>query len=188
MLLDAQTVDAVVITAVDLAGSPEQVILRQREIPLNTGKPTLSFDKRVNGWMIGEGAGSVILKRMDAAKKDKEKIYATIDSIAFSRATSSENFEECVKKAMKFAGIKPDQIGLLEVCGSGNSSYDKLEMEGLNRAFSGVKPHCAIGSVKANIGHTFAASGMASLIKTALCLYHRFIPGVPQWELSLIHI
>ena len=182
MLLDSQTVEAVVITAVDLAGSPEQVILRQREIPLNTGKPTLSFDKRVNGWMIGEGAGSVILKRMDAAKKDKEKIYATIDSIAFSRATSSENFEECVKKAMKFAGIKPDQIGLLEVCGSGNSSYDKLEMEGLNRAFSGVKPHCAIGSVKANIGHTFAASGMASLIKTALCLYHRFIPGVPQWE------
>ena len=164
MLLDSKTVEAVVITAVDLAGSPEQVILRQREIPLNTGKPTLSFDKRVNGWMIGEGAGSVILKRMDAAKKDKEKIYATIDSIAFSRATSSENFEECVKKAMKFAGIKPDQIGLLEVCGSGNSSYDKLEMEGLNRAFSGVKPHCAIGSVKANIGHTFAASGMASLI------------------------
>ena len=115
MLLDAQTVEAVVITAVDLAGSPEQVILRQREIPLNTGKPTLSFDKRVNGWMIGEGAGSVILKRMDAAKKDKEKIYATIDSIAFSRATSSKTFEDCVKKAMKFAGIKPNQIGLLEV-------------------------------------------------------------------------
>ena len=89
---------------------------------------------------------------------------------------------------MKFAGIKPDQIGLLEVCGSGNSSYDKLEMEGLNRAFSGVKPHCAIGSVKANIGHTFAASGMASLIKTALCLYHRFIPGVPQWESPKIEL
>ena len=92
MLLDAQNVDAVVITAVDLAGSPEQVILRQRKTPLNTGKPSLSFDKDVNGWMIGEGAGSIILKRMDAAKKDKEKIYATIDSIAFSPATTCRNF------------------------------------------------------------------------------------------------
>ena len=83
---------------------------------------------------------------------------------------------------MKFASVKPDQIGLLEVCGSGSDVDDKFEMEGLTRVFSGDKPHCAIGGIKANIGHTFAASGMASLIKTALCLNHRFIPGVPQWE------
>ena len=83
---------------------------------------------------------------------------------------------------MKFASVKPDQIGLLEVCGSGSDVEDKFEMEGLTSVFSGDKPHCAIGGIKANIGHTFAASGMASLIKTALCLNHRFIPGVPQWE------
>ena len=182
MLLDAQTVESVVITAVDLAGSPEQVMLRQRNIPLNTGKPTLSFDKGVNGWMIGEGAGSVVLKSCEDAKKDKEKIYATVDSIAFSSASSSKDVEDCAKKAMKFASVKPDQIGLLEVCGSGSDVDDKFEMEGLTKVFSGDKPHCAIGGIKANIGHTFAASGMASLIKTALCLNHRFIPGVPQWE------
>ena len=52
---------------------------------------------------------------------------------------------------MKFAGLKPNQIGLLEVCGSGKDSDDKLEMEGLNRVFSGDTPNCAIGSIKANI-------------------------------------
>ncbi|SVC69280.1 uncharacterized protein METZ01_LOCUS322134, partial [marine metagenome] len=154
MLLDTQTVEAVVISAVDLSGSPEQVMLRQRKIPLNTGKPTLSFDKGVNGWMIGEGAGSVVLKSMEEAKKDKEKIYATVDSIAFTSATSSEAVEDCAKKAMKFASVKPDQIGLLEVCGSGSDVEDKFEMEGLTRVFSGDKPHCAIGGIKANIGHT----------------------------------
>ena len=59
---------------------------------------------------------------------------------------------------------------------------DKEEMEGLSNIYSGEKPTCAISGTKANFGHTFAASGMVSLIKTALCLHHRFIPGVPNWS------
>lgn len=69
MLLVQNNVDAVVITAVDLAGSPEQVLLRNRTSPLNSAKATLSFDREVNGWMIGEGAGTVVLKSMENAKK-----------------------------------------------------------------------------------------------------------------------
>ena len=54
----------------------------------------------------------------------------------------------------------------------------------LTQAYRATDPEltCALGSVKANIGHTFGASGMASLIKTALCLYHRYIPAVPNWS------
>ena len=74
MLLE-DNVDAVVVTAVDLAGSPEQVLLRQRKLPFNSGPATLSFDKNTNGWLIGEGAGTVILKSVESAKKDDEQFF-----------------------------------------------------------------------------------------------------------------
>ncbi len=182
MLLDEQSVEAVVITAVDLAGSPEQVMLRQRKFPINSGKSTLSFDQSVNGWMIGEGAGTVVLKSREDAIKDKEQIFSTVDAVAFSSDISKASVESAASQAMKNSGLKPDQIGMLEVCGSGREFDDQTEMQGLIKSFSGKSRTCALGGIKANIGHTFAASGMAGLIKSALCLHHRFIPGVPNWE------
>ena len=182
MLLAENNVDAVVITAVDLAGSPEQVLLRQRKSPLNSAKATLSFDREVNGWMIGEGAGTVVLKSMENAEKDREQIYATLDAVAFTRGVSAKSVENAGRKALKIAKLKAREIGILEVFGSGNEQEDKAEMTGLSNLYSGTESSCAIGGIKANLGHTFAASGMASLIKTALCLHHRFIPGVPQWS------
>ena len=181
MMLADKTVDAVVITAVDLAGSPEQVLLRKRKFPLNSGKATLSFDQDVNGWMIGEGAGTVVLKCIENAKKDQEQIYATLESVAFSNGISAKSVEDAAKDALKKAKLKSEEIGILEVFGSGNEVEDKVEMSGLSSVYCGQNSSCAIGGIKANLGHTFAASGMASLIKAALCLHHRFIPGVPEW-------
>ena len=182
MLLVENNVDAVVITAVDLAGSPEQVLLRNRTSPLNSAKATLSFDREVNGWMIGEGAGTVVLKSIENAKKDHEQMFATLDALEFAIGVSEESVEDAGKKALKSAKLTADEIGILEVFGSGNEHEDKAEMSGLSSLYSGKNSSCAIGGIKANIGHTFAASGMASLIKAALCLHHRFIPGVPQWN------
>ena len=181
MLLAENTVEAVVITAVDLAGSPEQVLLRNRNFPLNSGKSTLSFDRDVNGWMIGEGAGTLVLKSLENAKTDREQIYATLDSVAFSNGISAKSVEDAARQALKKAKLKTQEIGILEVFGSGNEIEDKAEMSGLSKLYSGQNSTCAIGGIKANLGHTFAASGMASLIKAALCLHHRFIPGVPEW-------
>ena len=181
MLLTENNVDAVVVTAVDLAGSPEQILLRQMKSPLNSGKATLSFDCNVNGWMIGEGAGTVVLKNIENAEKDLEQIYATFDTVAFSNGVTAESVEDAGKQALKNAKLKSHEIGILEVFGSGNELEDKAEMIGLSRLYSGQNSSCAIGGIKANLGHTFAASGMASLIKAALCLHHRFIPGVPEW-------
>ena len=181
ILLLENKVEAVVITAVDLAGSPEQVFLRQRNYPLNTRKTTLSFDQNVNGWMIGEGAGTVILKSLESAKKDEEHIFATIDSMAFSAGISAESVVNAANLALAEAEIPASEIGMLEVFGSGNSAEDSAEMSGLANAYANNDTSCALGSIKANVGHTFAASGMASLIKAALCLHHRFIPGVPEW-------
>jgi len=182
ILLLEDNVDAVVVTAVDLAGSPEQVLLRQRNLPLNSGEATLSFDKNTDGWLIGEGAGTVILKSVESAKKDDEQIFATVDSIAFSTGLTPESVENAANQALTEANVSAGEIGMLEVFGSGNTVEDSAEMSGLAQAYAKVDAGCALGSIKSNVGHTFAASGMASLIKAALCLHHRFIPGVPEWK------
>ncbi|NEO99490.1 MAG: beta-ketoacyl synthase [Symploca sp. SIO2E9] len=200
MLISSGAVEAVVVGAVDLAGGPENILLRNQLAKINTGAQTLSFDEKANGWMPGEGAGAVVLKPLEAAKQEQNRIYAVIDAISLLQSTQAQakvstlnNFpalpnSEAVKKACQqayqLAGIQPKDINYLEVFGSGIPQEDKSEIEGLVEAYrsSDTDLSCAIGSVKANIGHTYVASGMASLIKTALCLYHRYIPPVPKWS------
>ena len=192
LLLTAREVDAVVVGAVDLAGGVENVLLRNQQSPVNTGASTMSYDLKANGWLVGEGAGAVVLRRLDAAKQNDDRIYAVIDAISFMQenvdSLSAQAVMRTCQRAFDSAGIKSDDIGYLEVHASGIGQEDEAEISGLLQAFPSENREiegelsCAIGSVKANIGHTFAASGMASLIKTALCLYQRYIPATPGWS------
>ncbi|WP_392532240.1 beta-ketoacyl synthase N-terminal-like domain-containing protein [Nostoc sp. C117] len=192
ILLSQGEVDAVVVGAVDLAGGFENVLLRHQLAPVNTGTHTLSYDTNANGWMVGEGAGAVVLKRYETAQQQQERIYAIIDAIALvqnnTKDKSLESVQQACQQAFNLANIQPQDIGYLEVFGSGIAQEDAAEITGLNLAYRQYKESqnetltCCIGSIKANIGHTYAASGMASLIKTTLCLYHRYIPATPQWS------
>ena len=197
MLLISGEVDAVLVGAVDLAGGVENVLLRSQLAKINTGVPTLSYDQKADGWMVGEGAGAVVLKRHDTALEKGERIYAVIDALSFGQGhhtatqlnsgivtADTETVNSTCKQAFQIAGIEPKEISYLEVYGSGVPQEDEAEITGLLQAYppTGSGLDCAIGSVKANIGHTFVASGIASLIKTALCLYHRYIPGCPKWS------
>ncbi|MBD2138879.1 type I polyketide synthase [Anabaena sp. FACHB-1237] len=187
MLLETNEVEAVIIGAVDLAGGIENVLLRNQFGNINTGTNTLSFDQNANGWNIGEGAGAIVLKRHDVALQNKDRIYAVIDAISIGQSVSmaidSQTIAQVCKQAQQQAGIKPIEVNYLEVCGSGIPGEDEAEINGILQAYPSVGNglHCAIGSVKANIGNTFSASGMASLIKTALSLYYKYIPGTPNW-------
>lgn len=199
LLLAAGEVEAVVISAIDLAGSFENVLLRQSQYPINSGSQTLSFDVNANGWMIGEGAGAVVVKSLPTAQQQNDRIYAVIDAITLATqstptqgqdapiAPTAATVTQACQLALDNAAIGPEQIGYLEVCGRGVASTDAAEIVGLLAAYGAVSGStrptlsCALGSVKANIGHTFVAAGMASLIKTALCLHHRYIPAVPAW-------
>ncbi len=196
-LLTTGEADAVLVGAIDLAGGVENVLLRNQMAKMNTGVPTLSYDQKANGWIVGEGAGAVVLKRHETAKKDSDRIYAVIDAISFAQqnATSSDlhsrlttpdaaAINSVCQQAFQMAGIKPTDIEYLEVFGSGIPQEDEAEIQGLLQAYPADKNglSCAIGSVKANIGHTYVASGIASLIKTALCLYYRYIPATPKWS------
>jgi PfaB family protein len=188
MLLNTNEVDAVVVGGVDLAGGVENVLLRSQLGKINTGINTLSFDQKADGWNVGEGAGAVVLKRHDLAIENHQRIYAVINGLSIgqspSMAVDSATITQVCKQAFQQAEIQPTEVNYLEVCASGIPAEDEAEINGILQAYPQVGNglHCAIGSVKANIGHTFVASGIASLIKTALSLYHRYIPGTPNWS------
>ena len=178
-LLTTGEVDAVLVGAVDLAGGLENVLLRNQLAPINTGVNTLSYDQKNNGWSIGEGAGAVVLKRHDTALKEN-RIYSVIDAIGI---TQNRLLQEACQEALHTAEVQPSDVEYIEVYGSGISQEDDGEINGLLAAYPANKNGltCALGSVKSNIGHTYTASGIASLIKTTLCLYYRYIPATPKW-------
>ncbi|MBD2387200.1 PfaB family protein [Cylindrospermum sp. FACHB-282] len=179
-LLANKQVDAIIVGAVDLSG------LENHQTNLNTGVNTLSYDQNANGSVVGEGAAAVVLKLHDTAKQDQNRIYAVIDALGLVENSQlhPKAVTQACQVAFNLADIKPDDIGYLEVFASGVQQQDQAEIQGLIEAYRVAETNlrCALGSVKANIGHTYAASGIVSLVKTALCLYHRYIPAVPQWS------
>ena len=191
-LLARGEVEAVVVGAVDLAAGFEQVLLRHQSAPVNTEKPTWSFEQSAEGWAVGEGAGAVVLKRPDRASQDR--IYALIDAIEMVETVPADSLSAemavmaACDRAQQSASVTPSDIGYLEICGSGVAATDKAEIRGLTQTYKQPnqpdKPElsCAVGSATATIGHTGIAAAMASLIKTSLCLYHRYLPVVPQWS------
>ncbi|GAB4527741.1 MAG: hypothetical protein OHK0046_45900 [Anaerolineae bacterium] len=181
ILLADTTLEAVVIGAVDLAAGVESVTLRGQQYPLNTGTLTLSFDEHANGWQAGEGAGAVVLKRAEDVRG--QRVYATLESVAVVPGGEMRTVVQSMEAALNTAGITPQQVGYLEASASGIADEDAVEMAALNQVYrrASDKLTTALGSVKANVGHTGAASGIASLIKAALLLQRRFIAAVPQW-------
>ncbi|MBE9200002.1 MULTISPECIES: type I polyketide synthase [unclassified Nodularia (in: cyanobacteria)] len=193
-LLKNKEVDAVLVGAVEKSGDSGSVLLRNQITAINTGVNTLSYDENANGWMVGEGAAAIVLKLHETAKQHN-RIYAVIDALSLVEnptsqinsiptAINAETITQACQQAFQLADIKPKDIGYLEVIGSGIPSQDESEIRGLLQAYrtSEADLSCALGSVKANVGHTYAVSGLVSIVKTALCLYRRYIPVVPQWS------
>lgn len=146
------------------------------------------FDKDAAGTVFSNGVGAVVLKRYDDALKDKDRIYGLvsgwalnndgIDKVSYT-APSVDGQASCIEMAQTFANLTSDKIAYVETHGTGTQLGDPIEIAALRKAFqatSDKKQFCGIGSVKANIGHTDAAAGVASFIKSALSVYNKTIP------------
>ncbi|MBE9526680.1 MAG: hypothetical protein IME94_06860 [Proteobacteria bacterium] len=184
LFLESGDVDAMVVGSVDLSGSVENIYIQnQRNTRDISNNSSLSFEQNSQGWSIGEGAGAVVLKRSDQLEKD-ERIYANIEGFSGVRNISINSLQQATDNALKEADIKQDQIDYIELNSSGIPNQDEAEIASLVAHYKKRTPDnsCALGSIKSNVGHNFAASGIAALIKTSLCLYNRFIPGIPNWE------
>ena len=146
-----------------------------------------TFDERADGFVPGEGAGAVVLKRLKDAITDGDHIYGVIrgsginqdgttNGITAPSANSQERLERYVYDTFK---VHPEQIQMVEAHGTGTKLGDPIEYEALTRAFrkyTDKKEYCAIGTIKTNIGHTTAAAGVAGLIKILLSLQYKQIP------------
>lgn len=150
------------------------------------------FDKDASGTFLGEGSGTVVLKRLEDAIKDGDTIYGVIrgsatnndgnDKVGYT-APSIEGQASCISLAHKIANVSPNTIGYVEAHGTATQIGDSIELEALNIAFKKDKNNqCAIGSIKSNLGHLDAAAGMAGFIKTTLALHHKQIPPSLHYE------
>ena len=144
------------------------------------------FDQHADGLLIGEGCGFVVLKRLEDAVRDQDRIYAVIKGTGVSSdgagtsvmSPSVKGQAKAIRQAWETAGIDVQQVGYIEAHGTGTPLGDKTELETLAVIFGqpGNLPKAGIGSVKSMIGHTMPAAGIAGLIKTALALYHSQLP------------
>ena len=153
-----------------------------------------TFDAKATGTIFGNGAGVVLLKRLDDAKRDADNIYAVIKGSAVNNdgakktdytAPSVDGQAEVVVEALANAGVSADDISYVETHGTGTFIGDPIEIRALTkayRAFTDRKGFCGIGSVKPNIGHLDAGAGAAGLIKTVMALKHKEIPPSINFE------
>ena len=153
-----------------------------------------AFDARADGTALGSGVGIVVLKRLADAQRDGDTVHAVIKATAANNdgagkvgytAPSIDGQAGVIRAAHAIAGVTADSIGYVEAHGTGTTLGDPIEIAALARAFSATtdrRGFCAIGSVKASIGHLDAAAGIAGLIKTALALKHGTVPPCVNFE------
>ena len=144
-----------------------------------------TFDARADGFVPGEGAGVVVLKRLDDALRDGDHVYGVIRASGVNQdgttpgitAPSASAQERLLRGVYESAGVDPAGIQLVEAHGTGTPLGDPIEFGALCKAFADAPPGgCALGAVKANLGHSQFAAGVAGAIKVLLALEHQALP------------
>ncbi|NKB75727.1 MAG: SDR family NAD(P)-dependent oxidoreductase, partial [Gammaproteobacteria bacterium] len=164
--------------------------IANRKMGLLTNKPRVrSFDKDSDGYLIGEGVATVMLKPANQAEKDGDYIYGVIKSCSvnqggktlFLTAPDPAAHVKVIRSALKDAGLKPDDIDYIEGQGTGTTLSDKAELKAYAEVFASNSEKnlkLGVGSIKGNIGHVESASGITALIKVCLSMKNGLIPPV----------
>jgi acyl transferase domain-containing protein len=172
---------------VHLLLSPESSVAFARTRMLDPDGYCKTFDATANGYVRGEGCGVIVLKRLSDALANKDNILGVIRGSAVNHngrssslvAPNGPSQQALIRKALESGGVEPSQVSYIEVQGTGTALGQPIEVEALGAVFGKHRSPDApltIGSVKTNIGHLEAASGIASIIKVILALQHGEIP------------
>ncbi|NOX58353.1 MAG: acyltransferase domain-containing protein [Planctomycetes bacterium] len=150
------------------------------------------FDSNADGLLVGEGAGAVLLKRLDDAVRDGDRIYGVIRGIGLSNdvagsllAADSEGQLRAMRQAYKAAGWSPSDVDVIECHGTGTPLGDAVEVNSLRTLWSDEKwspGQCVLGSVKSNMGHLLTGAGIAGLIKTILAMNAKTLPPTANFQ------
>ena len=188
-------IETAIVGAVDFACDIRSMLASDKIRPYSRKNTTVPFDKTSDGAFPGEGAVAVILKRKEDAIKDGDKIFAIIKGFGKGSSSHFENkssikkaYSKAITQAWHESGFKAENIGLLETNGSGFPEEDKLEAEAIAEfmpiradkpedTFKNNDQLCALSSTKMVTGHTGAASGLLSVVKSAICLHQQILPA-----------
>ncbi len=143
------------------------------------------FSADANGIGRGEGVGVVVLRRLEDAIADGQRVYAVIRGTAVNQDGRSNGItapnrwsqREVISAAYRRAEVEPGDVAFLEAHGTGTQLGDRIETNALGDLHAGRDKPLAFGSVKGNLGHCEGAAGIAGLIKVALSLHHKMVPA-----------
>lgn len=185
-LLRSGTVDTVLLGGVWADGQPEFFVQNCRFSALSANAIT-PFDERASGFVPGEGAVVLVLRRLRDAERDGQKIHAVVRAIEASSdgGAGRSIYSPCVagealamRRALEAAALSPDQVDYVECHGTGTALGDVTEVQACTQAYGeGRERPLFVGSVKSNVGHLMAGAGAAALLKTTLALREGVIPA-----------
>jgi acyl transferase domain-containing protein len=184
--LEANAADLVIVGGVQVSTTAPIAVIFARLGGLSPTGRLRPFHRGADGTLLGEGVGILVLRRLEDAERDNDRIYAVLRGVGTASdgralgvlAPRVEGEELAMRRAYQAANLLPETISLVEAHGTGTPVGDAAEIEALGRIFGPAdrgRP-IALGSVKSMIGHTIPAAGAAGLIKTALALHHRVLP------------
>lgn len=200
-LLQSGDTDAMLVGAVDLHCDERNLTTLHPRLPISRANRISPFDRQSDGTLPGEGAVALVLKRLEDAQADKNRIYAVIKGIGSAGGgdmapakPSVATYTASLQMALDQARIEPGRITLLESHASGIQDQDDVEAQALHSAFTNYEASAdkkiAVGTSKPLIGHCGAVSGLASLAKAVVSMHHRMIapavnfkaPRQPDWR------
>ena len=165
----------------------DYIVLSQQGLFSSDGSCAV-FDNNANGYTRGEGVGVILLKRLDDAKRDRDRVYSVIKSSHQNNRGNAktisdikhESITSVISQTYSNASITPESVNYIEVNGYATKWGDSFEFEGIKNVFSDIKTNkkqCALGSLKGNIGHLEPVNGIAAVIKIALSMKNKQFPA-----------
>lgn len=184
------SIDAALAGGVYLCLTPDNHVAFSRIGAISRSGFCRPFDHRADGFVQGDGAGLLLLKRLDDARRDGDRVYAVIHGIRTNNdgrgegpmAPRVEGQCEAITAAWAESGQAAEELGYVETHGTGTDVGDVYELKGLQTALGGRPRHAALGSSKANVGHTMSAAAVAGFIRSALAIHHGTIPPMGGFE------
>ena len=197
--LVAQNCDIALAGGVAVMAGPMMHVKTGQSGMLSVDGRCFAFDHRANGFVPGEGVGTVMLKRLADAQRDGDIVHAVIRGWGVNQdgktngitAPNPLSQTRLMRAVYDRFGVDPEDIQLIEAHGTGTKLGDPIEVEGLTQAFRHYTEktrYCALGSVKGNIGHSLYAAGVAGVLKLVLALKHRQLPPAASFERLNPHI
>ena len=184
--LRARECDAAIAGGVSMKILPDELLLLDRLGVLSKTSRCRTFDANADGFVVGEGCGVIVLKRLADALADRDPIRAVIRGTAVNHdgrttvltAPNGLAHEAVIRQALKNGAVEAADVSYVETHGTGTALGDPIELQALESVY-GAKTEdggeCLLGAVKTNLGHLEAAAGLAGLIRVVLSLEHEVI-------------